>query len=594
MTKYVAGGRGWLSDAAAESLGRIDSAFGSLIPTTSLGRTWADQNTAYQLYKSGRGPLALPPGQSVHEAGNAADYGNRAWAWLGSQHGLGWNGARANGFGWRRTVSSEQWHYEYDKNRDLAYAQQMLGITVDGIDGPQTQAALRAYQERNGLTADGKFGGQTRGHMDAHGASAGGQWPAREKYGHDHVVSVQDRLKRLGYDIGESDGKDGPKTQAAVRDFQSKNGLDVDGIAGPATSNKLDEVLAPKVVGRNATARQTVEIQKFLAAKGYSLGEYGADGDYGADTTAAVIAYQKAEGLNPDGIWGELTDARAFPPATTPPIEEWPVNGRNATTRPTADIQRLVGADPDSVYGPETSRKVAAWQKANGLDPDGIWGPASDAKGFPGVALPDAPADPTADPLYGKKTPTYPGASWADVSPNKSVRTEDVDYFVIHHAADTSTLTAQRRRFMTANDRNVSPNWLIGADGSVSEIVPPDDYRAWTTGAFDHQAVTVETQNTSGDPAWGISEASHEAIARLVAWAAERYDFPIDRAHVIGHREVPGQATACPGPSMNLDRIVELAQQYATGEPAPDTVAVERSWLQSVLDKLKHLLGGAQ
>lgn len=35
------------------------------------------------------------------------------------------------------------------------------------------------------------------------------------------------------------DGEFGPKTENALREFQKKNGLDVDGIAGPATYAKL-------------------------------------------------------------------------------------------------------------------------------------------------------------------------------------------------------------------------------------------------------------------------------------------------------------------------------------------------------------------
>lgn len=56
--------------------------------------------------------------------------------------------------------------------------------------------------------------------------------------------------------------------------------------------------------------------------------------------------------------------------------------GRNITSRPTSDVQRLVGANPDNRYGPDTTAKVKVWQAAHGLNPDGIWGPASDAAGF--------------------------------------------------------------------------------------------------------------------------------------------------------------------------------------------------------------------
>jgi len=175
----------------------------------------------------------------------------------------------------------------------------------------------------------------------------------------------------------------------------------------------------------------------------------------------------------------------------------------------------------------------------------------------------------------------YPGAAWAGVSPNRSARAGTVKLFIVHHWAGTGDAIAQRNVFMGANSRDVSPNYQVNADGSVFEIVPPDRFRAWTTGTIDHQAVTCETQNISGAPNWGISAASHEAIAQLVAWAAARYGFPIQRGAVVsgnvvtrpgvvGHRETPAgreTSTACPGPSMDLDYIVARAAQIAAGIP---------------------------
>ena len=49
------------------------------------------------------------------------------------------------------------------------------------------------------------------------------------------VTQIQTKLKRWGYYNGNIDGIYGSKTVAAVRSFQSKNGLTVDGIAGPKT-----------------------------------------------------------------------------------------------------------------------------------------------------------------------------------------------------------------------------------------------------------------------------------------------------------------------------------------------------------------------
>ena len=60
---------------------------------------------------------------------------------------------------------------------------------------------------------------------------------ALSKYGSrgSEVTQIQTKLKRWGYYNGNIDGIYGSKTQAAVRYFQSKNGLTVDGIAGAKT-----------------------------------------------------------------------------------------------------------------------------------------------------------------------------------------------------------------------------------------------------------------------------------------------------------------------------------------------------------------------
>ena len=60
---------------------------------------------------------------------------------------------------------------------------------------------------------------------------------ALSKYGSrgNEVTQIQSKLKRWGYYNGKVDGIYGSQTQSAVKYFQRKNGLTVDGIAGPAT-----------------------------------------------------------------------------------------------------------------------------------------------------------------------------------------------------------------------------------------------------------------------------------------------------------------------------------------------------------------------
>ena len=52
------------------------------------------------------------------------------------------------------------------------------------------------------------------------------------------VVELQNKLRSLGAKIG-ADGKFGPQTEAAVKDFQTEKGLTVDGIVGPKTWKAL-------------------------------------------------------------------------------------------------------------------------------------------------------------------------------------------------------------------------------------------------------------------------------------------------------------------------------------------------------------------
>ena len=60
---------------------------------------------------------------------------------------------------------------------------------------------------------------------------------ALSKYGSrgNEVTQIQTKLKRWGYYYGSIDGIYGSQTLSAVKWFQSKNGLTVDGIAGPKT-----------------------------------------------------------------------------------------------------------------------------------------------------------------------------------------------------------------------------------------------------------------------------------------------------------------------------------------------------------------------
>ena len=132
----------------------------------------------------------------------------------------------------------------------------------------------------------------------------------------DAVKTLQDKLNALGYNSGNVDGIFGAKTYAAVTAFQKANSLGVDGIVGKLTWGKLYgispamPVETTTVVGRpmvsyGSRGDAVRKLQELLNALGYDCGSV--DGIFGSKTKAAVLAFQKANGLGVDGIVGPLT-----------------------------------------------------------------------------------------------------------------------------------------------------------------------------------------------------------------------------------------------------------------------------------------------
>lgn len=74
----------------------------------------------------------------------------------------------------------------------------------------------------------------------AGGPAIQGVWPKHEKpMGLNERMAIQKKLKSLGYDVGEPDGRFGSKTREALIAFQEKNGLRPDGYPNTATVQKL-------------------------------------------------------------------------------------------------------------------------------------------------------------------------------------------------------------------------------------------------------------------------------------------------------------------------------------------------------------------
>lgn len=161
--------------------------------------------------------------------------------------------------------------------RDLGYN----GGPADGVYGPSTRSAVRAYQADNSLPVTGEVTQSLLVHMQEHGSTSNAQREER-----DMALAVEEELSRRGYNTGQVDGVVDGATQTAIRTYQSDAGVAIDG--------KVDaELLASlRTDPRETMARQEMisQIQVELNRLGYNAGP--ADGAFGPSTRRAIVTYQ--------------------------------------------------------------------------------------------------------------------------------------------------------------------------------------------------------------------------------------------------------------------------------------------------------------
>lgn len=400
-------------------------------------------------------------------------------------------------------------------------------------------------------------------------------------------------------------------------------------IGSPSTSAPEGEMLAPGTVGN------FVGWINGQSVDGNAVWFIGTSGDYFWSGGFTSTGRDGLEDRNPKTPTPE--------PASTQRTAG--ANGVRRRAQPSTKA-----ADLGNMLAPGVVGNFDAWAKGEAVEGNAVWFrgvsgnwfwsggfTSQSTAGLTEVAAPAVeepkPTEPTtpsepanADNPRGlpSYTPVYPGAAFGLVAPlgvDSSRKTKGnppvavpavgIDRFIIHHTATTAD---QLDWFSYKNARSVAPTWYLRTSGQLIELIRPGSKPAATGAEWNYRSVAVETQNSSGAPEWGVTDAQVEALAQAVAWLAS-YDgkdldgtpvrFKIDREHVIGHGEV--LATECPGPTLGgkLDAIVARAQaiyaeRYAPTEPEgpqepggdDETVTVKRSWLQSLLDALKGILGG--
>jgi len=243
----------------------------------------------------------------------------------------------------RTARASTRTHHERILRRgatgpDVVRLQRALGINADGIFGRNTERAVLAFQRSHGILVDGEVGPQTWGTM---GAGSRGHTGTIILRLYDRGPAVAEVQRALGI---PADGDYGPVTVRAVRAFQARHGLFVDGQVGPHTSAALHVQVSGPVTqyphsggGSHHRARHH-HTSHHVAPSSMILRLYdrgpavavvqralgiSADGDYGPVTVRAVRAFQAQHGLFVDGQVGPHTSA-ALHVHLSGPVTQYP------------------------------------------------------------------------------------------------------------------------------------------------------------------------------------------------------------------------------------------------------------------------------
>lgn len=165
-----------------------------------------------------------------------------------------------------------------------------------------------------------------------------------------------------------------------------------------------------------------------------------------------------------------------------------------------------------------------------------------------------------------------------------------VDRIVIHWFG-TGTLESADARFQNKTNQ-VSAHYGV-SKGRIWQWVREEDI-AYHAGNWqiNQRSVGIEHDATVDHP---LSDDDYQLTASLVAQIALRHDIPLDRAHIVGHREI--KPTQCPG-SVDIDRIIMLAKanmdvrlklQLVFNNQYPEDIV---STATSIYERMRYLSGG--
>lgn len=153
----------------------------------------------------------------------------------------------------------------------------------------------------------------------------------------------------------------------------------------------------------------------------------------------------------------------------------------------------------------------------------------------------------------------YPQAAAWVASPNYSSGRSSYEFVLIHTMQGSYNGT--KSWFQNTNS-NVSSHYILrSSDGQITQMVEHRN-TAWHAQCYNGRSIGLEHEGFVQDPATWYTTAMYTESAKLTRWICDRHNIPKDRAHIIGHAEVP---RACntgghtdPGSGWNWTRYMQL------------------------------------
>lgn len=178
------------------------------------------------------------------------------------------------------------------------------------------------------------------------------------KYGSrgSEVTQIQTKLKRWGYYTGNIDGIYGTQTVNAVKYFQRKNGLTVDGIAGPATLRAMG-IMTSSSSSSSSSYNSNLNLLARLI-----YGESRGESYTGQVAVGAVVMNRVRSSSFPNTISGVIYQSGAFDV-----VRDGQINLSPDSTAKKAAQDALNGWDPSygAIYyfNPSTATNKWIWSR---------------------------------------------------------------------------------------------------------------------------------------------------------------------------------------------------------------------------------------